>query len=183
VSFVRFKLLTKCKLVVKSGDFLLILPIISVMAGLVGEYEVKLDNKGRFLFPSGLRKQLSPAAQENFMLNKGFEDCLTLYPMNEWEKLSEKLSKMNLFKPKNRMFYRLFHQGAKAMSLDGVGRMLIPVAHMERVGLEKDVMLIAYNDRIEIWDKTKYFELIEGNITDFADLADEVMGDLGNDDE
>jgi MraZ protein len=161
--------------------FSLFLPIITVMAGLVGEYEVKLDVKGRFLFPSSLRKQLSPAAQENFMLNKGFEDCLTLYPMNEWDKLSEKLSKMNLFKPKNRMFYRLFHQGAKALSLDTAGRILIPVTHMERVGLNKDVMLIAYNDRIEIWDKTKYFELIEGNMTDFADLADEVMGDLGND--
>ncbi len=161
--------------------FSLFLPIITVMAGLVGEYEVKLDVKGRFLFPSSLRKQLSPAAQENFMLNKGFEDCLTLYPMNEWEKLSEKLSKMNLFKPKNRMFYRLFHQGAKALALDSAGRILIPVTHMERVGLNKDVMLIAYNDRIEIWDKTKYFELIEGNMTDFADLADEVMGDLGND--
>ena len=152
------------------------------MAGLVGEYEVKLDPKGRFLFPSGLRKQLSPAAQENFMLNKGFEDCLTLYPMNEWEKLSEKLSKMNLFKPKNRMFYRLFHQGAKALSLDAAGRILIPTTQMERVGLSKDVMLIAYNDRIEVWDKKKYFSLIDDNMVDFADLADEVMGDLGSDD-
>ena len=163
------------------GIFFLFLPIITVMAGLVGEYEVKLDVKGRFLFPSSLRKQLSPAAQENFMLNKGFEDCLTLYPMNEWEKLSDKLSKMNLFKPKNRMFYRLFHQGAKQMSLDTAGRLLIPVTHMERVGLNKDIMLIAYNDRIEIWDKTKYFELIEVNMTDFADLADDVMGNLGDD--
>ncbi|MGV3630044.1 MAG: division/cell wall cluster transcriptional repressor MraZ [Bacteroidota bacterium] len=153
------------------------------MAGLVGEFEVRLDEKGRFLFPSGLRKQLSPAAQENFMLNKGFEECLTLYPMNEWEKLSAKLSKMNLFKPKNRMFYRLFHQGAKAIALDSAGRVLIPVTHMERVGLKKDAMLIAYNDRIEIWDKTKYFNLIEANMTDFADLAEDVMGDLGNDDE
>lgn len=153
------------------------------MAGLVGEFEVKLDEKGRFMFPSGLRKQISPAAQENFMLNKGFEDCLTLYPMNEWEKLSAKLSKMNLFKPKNRMFYRLFHQGAKAIALDAAGRVLVPVAHSERVGLVKEVMLIAYNDRIEIWDKTKYFNMIEGNMTDFADLADEVMGNLGNDDE
>jgi MraZ protein len=147
------------------------------MIGLVGEFEVKLDAKGRFLFPSGLRKQLSPAAQENFMLNKGFEDCLTIYPMNEWEKLSEKLSKLNLFKPKNRMFYRLFHQGAKQIALDNVGRILIPSTHMERVGLKKDIMLIAYNDRIEIWDKSKYFEMIEGNMADFADLADEVMGD------
>ncbi|GAA0876849.1 division/cell wall cluster transcriptional repressor MraZ [Wandonia haliotis] len=150
------------------------------MAGLVGEYEVKLDAKGRFLFPSGLRKQLSPAAQENFMLNKGFEDCLTLYPMNEWDKLSEQLSKMNLFKPKNRMFYRLFHQGAKAVGLDSAGRIHIPVTHMERVGLSKEVMLIAYNDRIEIWDKHHYFDMIDSNMADFADLADEVMGGLEN---
>jgi MraZ protein len=153
------------------------------MTGLVGEYEVRLDGKGRFLFPSALRKQLSPTAQENFMLNKGFENCLTLYPMNEWDKLSAKLSKLNLFKPENRMFYRLFHQGAKQMALDSVGRLLIPVMHMERVGLDKDVMLIAYNDRIEIWDKTEYFQLIDGNMADFADLADRVMGDLGNDEE
>ncbi|MEX1190701.1 MAG: division/cell wall cluster transcriptional repressor MraZ [Brumimicrobium sp.] len=153
------------------------------MAGLVGEYEVKLDAKGRFLFPSHLRRQLSPAAQGSFMLNKGFEECLTLYPMNEWEKLSASLSKINLFKPKNRMFYRLFHQGAKDVSLDKTGRVLIPTAHMERVGLKKEVMLIAYNDRIEIWDKSKYFEMIEGSMTDFADLAEEVMGDLENDNE
>jgi MraZ protein len=151
------------------------------MAGLVGEFEVKLDAKGRFMFPSGLRKQLPPAAQRDFMLNKGFEDCLTLFPLAEWEKLSEKLSKLNLFKPKNRMFYRLFHQGAKSISLDKAGRVLIPVAHAERVGLSQEAMLIAYNDRVEIWDKSKYFEMIEGSMADFADLADEVMGDLDND--
>jgi len=146
--------------------------------GLVGEYEVKLDAKGRFLFPAGLRKQLPATSPNDFMLNKGFEECLTLYPLIEWEKLSEKLSKMNLFKPKNRMFYRLFHQGAKQVSLDAAGRVLIPVAHADRVGIEQEAMLIAYNDRIEIWDKAKYFEMIEGNMADFADLADEVMGDI-----
>ena len=150
------------------------------MAGLVGEFEVKLDEKGRFLFPSGLRKQLPPASQRDCMLNKGFEDCLTLYPLPEWEKVSARLSKMNLFKPKNRMFYRLFHQGAKQIALDNAGRVLIPTTLMERVGLLQEVMLIAYNDRIEIWDKSKYFNLIEGNMADFADLADDVMGDLDN---
>ena len=150
------------------------------MAGLVGEFEVKLDEKGRFLFPSGLRKQLPPASQRDFMLNKGFEDCLTLYPLPEWEKVSARLSKMNLFKPNNRLFYRLFHQGAKQIALDNAGRVLIPTTLMERVGLLQEVMLIAYNDRIEIWDKSKYFNLIEGNMADFADLADDVMGDLDN---
>ena len=153
------------------------------MVGLVGEFEVNLDAKGRFLFPSGLRKQLPPAAQRDFMLNKGFEECLTLFPLSEWEKLSGKLSKMNLFKPKNRMFYRLFHQGAKLVSLDKAGRVLIPVAHMERVSLKQEAMLIAYNDRIEIWDKSKYFEMIDGSMVNFADLAEEVMGELGESDE
>lgn len=153
------------------------------MAGLVGEYEVKLDAKGRFLFPSGLRKQLPSANQRDFMLNKGFEDCLTLFPLQEWEVLSQRLSKLNLFKPKNRMFYRLFHQGAKMVSLDKAGRVLVPTAHMERVGLKQEVMLIAYNDRVEIWDKAKYFDMIEGSMADFADLADEVMGDLDHDEE
>ena len=148
------------------------------MSGLVGEFEVKLDSKGRFLFPSGLRKQLPANAQRDFMLNKGFEDCLTLYPISEWEEMSRKLSKMNLFKPQNRMFYRLFHQGAKHVSLDNAGRALVPTAHSERVGLSQEVMLIAYNDRIEIWDKSKYFNMIEENMTEFADLANEVMGDL-----
>jgi MraZ protein len=153
------------------------------MAGLVGEYECKLDAKGRFLFPAGLRKQLDPTASEQFMVNKGFENCLTLYPMNEWDKVTAKLSKLNLFKPKNRMFYRLFHQGAKQLSLDKTGRILIPVALMERIGLKKEIMLTAYNDRIEIWDRAEYLSLMDENITDFSDLADEVMGEIGETDD
>ncbi|MCB9224347.1 MAG: division/cell wall cluster transcriptional repressor MraZ [Crocinitomicaceae bacterium] len=153
------------------------------MAGLVGEYECKLDAKGRFLFPAGLRKQLDPAANENFMVNKGFENCLTLYPMNEWEKVTARLSKLNLFKPKNRMFYRLFHQGAKQLTLDNAGRILIPTALMERIGLKKEIMLTAYNDRIEIWDRAEYLSIMDENITDFSDLADEVMGEIGEPDD
>lgn len=151
------------------------------MSGLVGEFECKLDAKGRFLFPSGLRKQLNPSALELFMVNKGFENCLTLYPMNEWEKVSTKISKLNLFKPKNRMFYRLFHQGAKQLALDKAGRILIPTALMEKIGLKKDIMLTAYNDRVEIWDRAEYLSIMNENISDFSDLADEVMGELGPD--
>lgn len=150
------------------------------MSGLVGEYECKLDAKGRFLFPAGLRKQLDPAANEVFMVNKGFENCLTIYPMNEWDKVSAKISKLNLFKPKNRMFYRLFHQGAKQLLLDKAGRILIPTALMERIGLKKEVMLTAYNDRIEIWDRTEYLAMMDENIVDFSDLADDVMGEIDN---
>lgn len=153
------------------------------MYGLVGEYDCKLDAKGRFLFPAGLRKQLRPESNERFMLNKGFEDCLTLYPMDEWNRVSKQLSTMNMFKPKNRMFYRLFHQGAKQIDLDNSGRVLVPKNLMERVGLNKEIMLTAYNDRIEIWDKSKYLEMVESNMGDFADLAEEVMGNLRKDED
>lgn len=153
------------------------------MSGLVGEYECKLDAKGRFLFPAGLRKQLDSTAMEVFMMNKGFENCLTIYPMNEWDKVSSRLSKLNLFKPKNRMFYRLFHQGAKQLGLDNAGRILIPTSLMERIGLKKEIMLTAYNDRVEIWDKKEYFALMDQNMTDFSDLADEVMGEISSDDD
>ena len=93
------------------------------MAGLVGEFEVKLDAKGRFMFPSALRKQLQPTCQRDFMLNKGFEDCLTLFPLTEWEKVSQRLSRMNLFKPKNRMFV-----------FDGDGNILMNLGSLATIG-------------------------------------------------
>ena len=81
------------------------------------------------------------------------------------------------------MFYRLFHQGAKQLSLDRSGRVLIPTALMERIGLKKEIMLTAYNDRIEVWDKSEYFQVLDENMGDFSDLADEVMGEIDSNDE
>ena len=120
------------------------------MASLVGEYHCKLDAKGRFLFPSGLRKQLDPTAQEAFMINRGFEKCLSLYPMNEWEKVSGKLEKLNLFNPDNRKFYRLFHNGAQTIGLDNAGRILVPKNLLSYAGVKKEAVLIAYGNRIEV---------------------------------
>lgn len=152
------------------------------MANLVGEFDCKLDAKGRFLFPSALRKQLDPAAQESFMMNRGFEKCLTLYPMNEWESLSKKLSKLNLFKTENRKFYRFFHNGANSLNLDGSGRLLIPKGLMGYANIKKEIIVFAYADRIEIWDKEKYAEMMSDGVDDFADLAEQVMGSLEEDD-
>ena len=147
------------------------------MASLVGEYGCKLDSKGRFLFPSGLRKQLDPVAQEAFMINRGFEKCLSLYPMNEWDRVSSKLAKLNLFLPENRKFFRLFHNGAQNVSLDNAGRVLIPKSLLSHAGIKKEAVLIAYGDRVEIWDKDVYADWLGENTTDFAELASKVMGD------
>ncbi len=140
-----------------------------------------MDEKGRFLFPAGLRKQLVPAANETFMVNRGFERCLTLYPMNEWEKVSAKLERLNLFRSENRKFYRFFHNGANVLSLDGAGRLLLPKPLMAYAGIAKEMVAFAYSNRIELWDKEAYRQMMDEGGDDFADLAEQVMGDMDMD--
>ena len=96
------------------------------MTSFLGEYEVAIDAKGRFLVPSGFRKQLAEGEAERFVVNRGFESCLTLYPMKVWEALSEKINKLNDFNAKARDFKRLFLNGATIVEMDSAGRLLLP---------------------------------------------------------
>lgn len=151
------------------------------MTSFLGEFECKLDSKSRFLLPAALRKQLDPAASEQFVINRGFEGCLVLYPLNEWEKIARKLRGLNLFVAKNRAFYRQFHNGATAVGLDTSGRVLVPKVLMKFAGIDKDAVLFAYADRIELWAKDKYDEVMNQDPESFASLAEEVMGGLDDD--
>ena len=153
------------------------------MTSFLGEFDCKLDGKSRFLLPSGLKKQLDPASKEQFVLNRGFEGCLVLYHQNEWDKIASKLKKLNLFVSKNRAFYRQFHNGATSVTLDGNGRALIPKSLMAYADISKEAVLFAYADRIEIWSKDRYAEVMSQDSEDFADLAEEVMGSMNDDEE
>lgn len=150
------------------------------MANFIGEFECKLDAKGRLMMPSGLRKQLDPAAQESFVLNRGFEKCLVLYPKNEWEGISAEVNKLNQYVKKNREFIRYFYRGATELGLDAMGRLLLPKRLLGYAGVEKQVVLFAYSNRIEVWDKDVYDNLLTDEPDDFADLAEEVMGGSQN---
>ncbi|MEM9024011.1 MAG: division/cell wall cluster transcriptional repressor MraZ [Bacteroidota bacterium] len=147
------------------------------MTGFIGEYDCKLDAKGRFMLPAGLKKQIDPAAQERFVLNRGFEGCLVLYPMNEWEKITAQLKQLNLFVARNRKFYRQFHNGATLTALDGTGRLLLPKGLMGFATIQKQIVLFAYANRIEVWAKERYEQVMNEDLDDFADLAEAVMGD------
>ncbi len=151
------------------------------MSGFLGEYNCKLDSKGRFLLPSGLRKQIDPSAHDQFVINRGYEGCLTLYPLNNWEVLSEKLNTLNLFVEANRRFYRQFHNGAKHVSLDNNGRILIPKSLVDYAGVQKEIVLFAYADRVEIWDNKSYNDYMEATREDVESLAEQVMGNLDKD--
>jgi len=153
------------------------------MISFIGEFECKIDAKGRVMMPSGLRKQLDPAAQERFVLNRGFEKCLVLYPKNEWEGISAEVNKLNQYVKKNREFIRYFYRGASEMGLDGTGRLLLPKRMLEYASVEKEVVLFAYSNRIEVWDKSTYEGLLTDEPDDFATLAEEVMGNAGNKEE
>lgn len=142
----------------------------------MGEYEVRLDAKGRFLLPSGFKKQL-PEGESPFVLNRGFEKCLSLYTMEGWNPLFKKLSQLNDFDPEVRQFKRYFLNGATPVELDTAGRILIPKNLIEYAGLTKDIVLVSSIDKIEIWDKEKYKEFFDSfSPESFSELAKEVMG-------
>ncbi len=152
------------------------------MANFIGEFECKLDPKGRLMMPAGLRKQLDPAAQESFVLNRGFEKCLVLYPKNEWEHISKEVNQLNQYVKKNRDFIRYFYRGATELALDSTGRVLFPKRLLEYADVAKEVVLFAYSNRIEVWDKKTYDGLLTDEPEDFANLAEEVMGNKKEED-
>ena len=105
-----------------------------------------------------------------------FQECLELYPMQEWNAMMRKVNKLNRFRKKNNDFIRLFTAGVKVVDVDASGRILIPKDLKAFAGIGKDLVLSSAINIIEIWDKEKYEKAVEGAIDDFADLAEEVMG-------
>jgi MraZ protein len=150
------------------------------MTDFLGEYEVTVDTKGRFLLPSGLRKQLPEGAADKFVMNRGFESCLSLYPMTVWNAIAGKISKMNDFKPNVREFKRLFLNGANIVEVDTAGRILITKSLLDYAGIQKDAVLSAQGNKVEIWERDAYYKYIKERGWNFSKLAEEVAGEVGN---
>lgn len=146
------------------------------MAQFIGEYELTIDAKGRFLLPASFRKQLPEGAEVVFVVSRGFEQCLNLYPMDEWNVLSEKINKLNDFNPKVRDFKRLFLNGANVVESDTAGRLLLTKTLLEHAGITKEIVLTAQGNKMEIWDKATHKAHIQSKMADFSDLANEVLG-------
>jgi MraZ protein len=146
------------------------------MAGFCGEYECKVDEKGRIMLPSSLKKQVPQEALDHFMINRGFEHYLALYPMNEWELIKKKIGRLNLYIQKNRNFVRYFFRGATEVTLDNNSRILLTKSLMEYAKIEKEVIMLGFLDHIEIWSKPVYTEWLNNEPEDYARLAEEVMG-------
>jgi MraZ protein len=143
---------------------------------LMGEYECRLDPKGRLRLPSDLLSQLGEREGLSFVMNRGFENCLTLYPKVVWDKISQEINSLNQFVKKNREFARYFLRGATPMDLDSADRLLLPKRLQEWAGIDKDVIVSAINNRIEIWAKDQYDQILADEPEDYSDLAEDVLG-------
>ena len=152
------------------------------MLNLLGEYDCRLDAKGRLVLPAALRKQLGKEADSPFVMNRDVHAaCLVLYPDAIWKETSLKLRRLNRFIKQNAEFIRRFTAGASPVVLDPTGRMLLPYALMKDARMGKDIKLIGADDRIEVWDAKAYTDMRNEKV-DMSSLSEDVMGPLGNDD-
>ena len=133
------------------------------------------------MIPVTLKNQMAPVLNKGFVIKRSvFQPCLELYPMDEWNLLMEKMNKKNRFKKKNNDFIRRFSAGVKPVEIDGTGRLLIPKNLISIAGISKEVVLSSAINIIEIWDKESYEKVIDETAENFAELAEEVMGDDGD---
>ncbi|WP_026452561.1 division/cell wall cluster transcriptional repressor MraZ [Aequorivita capsosiphonis] len=148
------------------------------MLNLIGTYECKADVKGRVMVPAPLKKQLAPFMADGFVVKRAvFQPCLEIYPMKEWDALMRKMGDLNRFTRKNNDFIRRFTAGVKIVELDATGRLLIPKDLLSFAGISKELVVSSAINIVEIWDKDRYEQAIDDAADDFADLAEEVMGD------
>lgn len=147
------------------------------MSSFIGDYDCKVDEKGRAIFPSALRKQIASAVPDRFVVKKDiYEECLVLYPLEEWERQNTLIRKnTNPYNREHNQFLREFYRGTSEVSLDTSGRLLLSKRLLEMVGIEREVVFAGMNGKIEIWAKSKY-EGAQMPSGDFASLADRILG-------
>jgi|JI6StandDraft_1071083.scaffolds.fasta_scaffold122399_1 MraZ protein len=145
------------------------------MPKLIGEFDGKLDAKGRVVLPSGLKKQLPEGSTEHLVINRGFDKCLVIYTRVDWENETLKLEGLDSFNQLDRQFIRIFNNGATEVGLDTANRVLIPKKLLLYAEIENDVVLYAYNNKIEIWSKKNYEAQMDINPDEFSKMAETVM--------
>ena len=147
------------------------------MYDLAGEYLCKVDAKGRIRLPSALIRQIGNPDGLKFTVNRGFEKHLMLYPSDVWAKKTKEIRQLNIYKIKERQAIRYFYRGATKVVLDSADRILLPKSLIDYAGLDKQVVLFAYQEQVEIWSKDEYDEKLADEPDDFGALMDSIYAD------
>ena|ERR1035437_3200477 len=141
-----------------------------------GQYTYSIDAKGRVSIPAKLRKQLSPEADETFIMKQGINKCIEFYPLDQWQVQEEKLKSLNQFTPENTKFLYMHLHNVFEDSLDSQARILIPQILLTHAGIEKDVLIIGLLDKIVLWNPAIYLDYLKSSELSYEQLAAKVMG-------
>ena len=138
---------------------------------LIGEYHHNIDEKGRLIIPSKYREEIG----NSFIVTKGLDGCLYVYSMVEWEKITKKLKTLPFTKKSARTFTIFFLSGASVCEFDKQGRINLVSPLIEYAKLKKECVIIGVNDRLEIWDKELFNNLMSDNENELSDLAENLF--------
>lgn len=138
----------------------------------MGEYHHSIDNKGRMIVPAKFREKLG----ESFILTRGLDQCLFVYPQDEWNILEEKLKTLPLTKKDARAFTRFFFSGATECEVDKQGRINISTPLINYAKLEKDCVVVGVTNRLEIWSKDIWEQYVLEAEDSFGELAENMIG-------
>ena len=144
----------------------------------IGSFKYSIDSKGRVSIPAKMRKFVDPKSNDAFVMTRGTNKCIDVYPMNLWEELVQsKLNQLNSFEPKDAMFLRMFLQQAAEDKLDSQSRLLIPKNLIEYAEISKEVLILGNIKKIELWNPQNYEDYLNTSELSFEEIAKQVLGD------
>ena len=149
------------------------------VSGFYGQFQTTMDDKGRFGLPAKLRtvadSKGKPYLENDLILTKGLEGCLTLYPGGEWQDIQERLSSLSFTQKDYRFFSRRFYSSAAAVSPDRSGRILVPSHLIEEAGLKKELLVIGVNNWIEIWNPERFEYYLQQYSGSYEEVAERLF--------
>lgn len=137
----------------------------------MGEYQHSVDEKGRMIIPAKFREALGPS----FVVTRGLDNCLFVYPMHEWTVLEGKLKSLPLMKSDARAFTRFFFSGATECELDKQGRVNLPNTLVEYAKLQKECVVLGVSNRVEIWSKDLWGNYFQQSEDSFNEIAEKLV--------
>jgi protein mraZ len=138
---------------------------------LMGEYHHSIDEKKRIIIPSRFREEL----KDTFVITRGIENCLFIYSLEEWKKITDKLETLPFTKKDARQFIRFFLSGATEAQFDKQGRIVITTPLLEYAKIEKDCVIIGAGERLEIWSENAWNNFFNEASTNMSDIAENLF--------
>jgi MraZ protein len=141
----------------------------------MGSYGYSVDSKGRINIPAKLRKEMSPEAENKFVITRGYDGCLYLYPFDEWAKVANDAKQLSKVDPDHRLYQRKLAEFASDAKLDAQSRIVLPKDLLQHAEIENEVLIIGVLDHIEVWNPQRYKAYLASHEESFDSVAQNVL--------